>query len=335
MKSKTTGMVLGKFIPPHLGHVYLIDFARNYVDELVIVVETQQTQPIPGELRYNWVRQMFPDANVLQMTDENPQEPGEHPDFWQVWKQSLKKILPFSPDYLFASEDYGWKLAEVMGATFIPVDVERSVMPVSGTAVRDDPIGNWEFIPRVARPYFAKRICVFGPESTGKSTLCRQLAEHFDTVYVPEYARTHIEMHAAKNGTELSLDDIPLIARGQMAAEDAIALNANRFVFCDTDLIATTIWSDWLFNSCPDWILEEANRRTYDLYLLTDVDVPWIDDTVRYLPEERQSFLDRSIKELEDRNRNYVLLSGDWETRFKQANRAVKDLCLQQEQRTR
>ena len=66
-------MVLGKFIPPHLGHVYLIDFARNYVDELVIVVETQQTQPIPGELRYNWVRQMFPDANVLQMTDENPQ----------------------------------------------------------------------------------------------------------------------------------------------------------------------------------------------------------------------------------------------------------------------
>jgi len=328
VKSKTTGMVLGKFMPPHLGHVYLFDFARNYVDDLAIVVESQRNQPVPGELRYEWVRTMFPDTNVLHLTEENPQEPAEHPDFWQIWEQSLKRILPFSPDYLFASEDYGWKLAEVMGATFVPVDVDRTVMPVSGTAVREDPIANWDFIPRVARPYFAKRVCVFGPESTGKSTLCRQLAEHFKTVHVPEYARTHIEMHFAKSGKELSLDDIPLIARGQMAAEDAIAFNTNRVLFCDTDLISTTIWSDWLFKTCPNWILEEANRRTYDLYLVTDVDVPWVDDTVRYLPEERQSFLERCIAELKKRDRNYVLLSGDWETRFADAVKAVNDLGL-------
>ncbi|MFK7767825.1 MAG: AAA family ATPase [Mariniblastus sp.] len=327
MKSKsvtrTTGMVLGKFMPPHLGHVYLFEFAKNYVDDLAIVVETQRDQPIPGKLRFNWVREMFPDVQVLHLTDENPQEPSEHPDFWKIWQHSLNRILPFEPDFLFASEQYGWKLAEVMNAKFIPVDVDRNIMPVSGTEVRNDPLGNWKYIPRVARPYFAKRICIFGPESTGKSTLCKQLAAHFETVYVPEYARTHIEMHSKHCGHELSLDDIPLIARGQMAAEDAIAFNANRVLFCDTDLTATTIWSEWLFKSCPTWIAKEADRRHYDLYLLTDVDVPWVDDVVRYLPEERTSFLERCKHELKSRNRDFVLLSGDWQTRFDTAVRAV------------
>lgn len=321
-------MVLGKFMPPHLGHVYLFDFARHYVDDLAIVVETQRNQPIPGSLRYQWVRQMFPDTQVLHLTDENPQEPSEHPGFWEIWQASLNRILPFRPDYLFASEEYGWKLAEVLGAKFIPVDVDRTIMPVSGTAVREDPIGNWQYIPRVARPYFAKRVCIFGPESTGKSTLCRQLATHFETAFVPEYARTHIEMHQTKPGFELGIEDIDSIARGQMATEDAIAFNANRILFCDTDLIATTIWSDWLFKSCPDWILAEANSRTYDLYLVTDVDVPWIDDSVRYLPQERQSFLDRCVDELEKRDRKFVVLSGDWDARFAKAVAAIENMVL-------
>ena len=111
-----------------------------------------------------------------------------------------------------------------------------------------------------------------------------------------------------------------------MAAEDAIAFNSNRVLFCDTDLLTTTIWSDWLFKSCPNWIAEEANQRQYDLYLVTDVDVPWVDDVVRYLPEERKSFLDRCLKELDDRNRNFVLLSGDWQNRFDKAVEAVEQV---------
>lgn len=326
MGKKTTGLVLGKFMPPHMGHVFLFDFAKSYVDELAIVVETEHGQSISGEIRYDWVCAMCPDVSVLHLTDENPQEPSEHPDFWRIWQESLLRILPFVPDYLFASEEYGWKLSEVIGAKFIPVDIDRTIVPVSGTGVRQNPLLNWSHIPRVARPYFAKRVCVFGPESTGKSTLCRKLAEHFDTVHVPEYARTHIELHAAQSGRELSLEDIPAIARGQMAAEDAVAFNTNRVLFCDTDLIATTIWSNWLFKSCPQWIVEEANRRTYDLYLVTDVDVPWVDDVVRYLPEDRQSFFDRCIAELRQRERNFIVLSGDWQNRFDKAIAAVGEL---------
>lgn len=318
--SPTNGMVLGKFMPPHVGHLYLIDFARNYVDSLTLVVETELDQPVPGELRFQWLCETFPTVNVVHLTDGNPQDPSEHPDFWNIWHDSLMRLLPCRPDFVFASEEYGTKLAEVLGGRFVPVDVSRSAVPVSGTAIREAPMQNWEYIPRFARPYFAKRICIFGPESTGKSTLTLNLARHFDTVAVPEYARTHLE----RQGGEIDADDIPLIARGQMASEDALVFNANRLLFCDTDLVLTTIWSEWLYQSCVDWIREEAENRHYDLYLVTDVDVPWVEDSVRYLPQERQSFLDRCVGELDRLGRPYQLLSGDWECRFNAAVKAVE-----------
>ena len=316
----TSGMVLGKFMPPHLGHIYLVEFARNYVDRLTVVVGTLAREPIPGELRYRWMKELFPDVNVVHLTDENPQEPHEHPDFWDIWRDSLKRVLPGPVDHVFTSEPYGRKLAEVLGATSVPVDLARTAQPVSGTKVREDPMGHWAYLPRCVRPYFVRRICIFGPESTGKSTLARDLAARFGTVHVPEYARAHLEWQDGK----IVAGDIPRIARGQMAAEDALARSAHRLLFCDTDLITTTIWSDVLFGSCPDWIRAEADRRGYELYLLTGVDVPWVADSVRYLPEERRSFFDRCRQELDRRGRSYVVLNGSWDERLATATAAVE-----------
>ena len=122
MATRTTGMVLGKFLPPHLGHVYLVEFAQRFVDELTVVVGTLQREPIPGERRFQWMRELFPTANVVHLTDENPQDPSEHPDFWNIWRSSLLRVLPQAPDFVFASDDYGWKLAEVLGTLFAGPD---------------------------------------------------------------------------------------------------------------------------------------------------------------------------------------------------------------------
>lgn len=321
----TTGMLLGKFLPPHLGHVYLVEFACRYVDQLTVVVCTLQRESIPGSLRFEWMRELFPFVNVVHLTDELPQEPAEHPDFWALWKASLERVLPARPDCVFASEDYGLRLAEVLGGTFVPVDRSRAAMPVSGSAIREDPMTHWEYLPRPVRPYFLKRVCIYGPESTGKTTLARRLARHFETVWVPEYARTLIEAQ----GGHVAYEDMDRIARGQVASEEALARSANRVLFADTDALTTCIWSDTLFGRCPPQVAELAKKSSYDLYLLLDVDVPWVEDVARYLPENRDAFFARCREELEIRDRRYLHLSGHWDERFELARRAVDALLAE------
>ncbi|MBI4423060.1 MAG: AAA family ATPase [Elusimicrobia bacterium] len=316
------GLVLGKFLPPHRGHVYLVEFAQRYADRLTVVVGSLKSEPIPGELRCRWLRELFPNVEVLHLADENPQDPSEDPRFWDIWRASLERVLPAKPDLVFASEPYGLRLAQTLGARFVPVDPARAAVPVSARAIRADPFARWAFLPRCVRPHYAKRVCVFGPESTGKTTLARALAARLSTVWVPEYARAYLEAQ----GGELAAGDIPHIARGQRAAEDALARDANRVLVCDTDLLSTVIWSDTLFGSCPDWIRDEARLRRYDLTFLLDVDVPWVRDPVRYLPEQRRSFFERCRRELELHGRRYVVLSGPPKERLAEAARQARAL---------
>jgi HTH-type transcriptional regulator, transcriptional repressor of NAD biosynthesis genes len=105
-KKKTVGLIIGKFMPPHLGHMYLVDFAGNFVDELIVMVCTLKSEPIEGLLRYNWMKQLFPHHTIIHVTDENPQYPIEHPDFWNIWKETIQTRLTKKLDYVFASEEY-------------------------------------------------------------------------------------------------------------------------------------------------------------------------------------------------------------------------------------
>lgn len=317
---KTTGMVLGKFLPPHQGHVHLLSFAQNFVDKLYIVVGTLSTESIDGQLRYEWVKRLFPTAHVLHLDKDLPQEPSEHPDFWNIWRSNLQEILPVSPNFLFASESYGTPLAKELGATFIPVDLGREAVPVSGTKIRNNPFEYWSYLPNCVRPYFAKRICVFGPESCGKSTLTINLAKHFETVAIPEYARTLIEL----KGQDLTPADFITIVKGQIALEESLVEQANKMIFCDTDVLTTTIWSHELLGKCDEWIEQKAQERDYDLYILLQPDVPWIKDEVRYFPKERWDFYEKCKETLIQYDRNFVEIGGSWNERFDQAVFEVK-----------
>jgi HTH-type transcriptional repressor of NAD biosynthesis genes len=219
MEKTGHGLILGKFLPPHAGHQYLVQFAQNFVERLTVLVCSLPGEPIPGRLRYEWMCELFPSARIVHITYDLPQAPHEHPQFWDLWRKTVLAAAGEPIDFIFASEDYGYRLGEEVGATFIPVDLGRELVPTSGTAIRARPLDNWRFIPECVRPYFVKRVCLFGPESTGKSTLARDLASHFQTVYVAEFARGLLD---PKQGV-CSVSDIPLIARGQAAAEDALA----------------------------------------------------------------------------------------------------------------
>jgi HTH-type transcriptional regulator, transcriptional repressor of NAD biosynthesis genes len=307
---KSTGLLLGKFMPPHLGHQYIVDFARNYVDELIVVIGIRPEDPIQGNLRSQWLNEMIPSTKIIQVIDKNPVE--THPQYWNIWEKTLRNALPYIPDYLFASEDYGWKLAEVMQMKYIPVNHSRNLVPISATLIRNQPLKYWEYLPLAVKPYYVKKVCIYGPESTGKTILTQKLAKHYQTAYCEEYARGLIDFSNGK----VVYGDIEKIARGHKASEASLSRQSNRILFSDTDAIITTIWSEVLFHKIPKWVIDESNRCRYDLYLLTDIDTPWVEDCQRYLPHKRKWFLNRCIQELKKRNIDYKLITGSWNKRF-------------------
>lgn len=153
----TTGFLLGKFLPPHRGHLYLIEVAQQQVDHLTVLVCSLAREPIPGELRHRWVRDLFPGVNVQHFADDIPQYPHEDPEFWTLWRQAIRRYVPTGPDLVFTSEGYGDTLAQVLGARHVCVDRARATFPVSGTAVRANPAAYGRWLPPPVQAYFAQR----------------------------------------------------------------------------------------------------------------------------------------------------------------------------------
>lgn len=330
----TRGMVLGKFLPPHLGHKYLIDFASGLVDELTVLVCTLESQPIPGHLRYEWMRRSFGGVQVIHHTNELPDAPedAETPErFWEMWRTSILSHLDAPPDFVFASEPYGAKLAEVLGAQFIPGDYARELVPVSGTAIRANPARHWDFLLPAARPYFVRRVAVIGPESSGKSTLTKHLAAKYDTKCAAEYARAYLDA----THLEITPEAILAISRGHRASEDALAEQCRAaLLLCDTEALMTALWSRYFLGDVPPEVERHAAEDRYALYLVATATEEWVADPQRFTPDfaERAEFSRECVRELERLGRRFVVLSGTWEQRNAQAAAAIDDLLLDSQQ---
>jgi NadR type nicotinamide-nucleotide adenylyltransferase len=169
-----------------------------------------------------------------------------------------------------------------------------------------------------------QRISLTGPESAGKSSLAAQLAAHYGTTFVPEYARAYLE----ENGSAYTLADLEAIARGQLAAEDAAAALATGFLFCDTDLLVIKIWAENAFGTCPAWVLAELARPRYALTLLLAPDLPWAPDPLREHPDpaQRWHFYELYKAELVSRNWPFVEVNGPPAQRLKLALAACDKL---------
>ena len=163
------------------------------------------------------------------------------------------------------------------------------------------------------------RVALTGPESTGKTTLSRQLAAHYRTSWAPEYAREYLETH----GPAYTPPDLEAIAHGQLRAEATAEAEARRqgrpIFFCDTDLLVIKIWAEHAFGHCPDWIQQRIAGQRYDLVLLLSVDLPWEPDPLREHPHLRQHFYQRYQRELQAQQSNFAGISGSPAQRLAQA----------------
>ncbi len=180
-----------------------------------------------------------------------------------------------------------------------------------------------------------KKIVVIGPESTGKSTLCEQLAEHYRTVWVPEYARGYLLEH----GTHYSFDNLLTIARGQVELEERMARELKRshkasghdhpgLLFIDTNLYVMKVWCEFVFGQCHSWILDGIASRKYDLYLLCNIDLPWVKDELREYPdlESRLQLYHIYRDTMINQQVPWADISGNYEERLSKAISAVEKM---------
>jgi NadR type nicotinamide-nucleotide adenylyltransferase len=166
-----------------------------------------------------------------------------------------------------------------------------------------------------------KKVAVTGPESTGKSFLSKHLAQEFNTVWVPEFAREYL-LNLPDPGKYVE-EDLLKIAKGQLDSEDRLATSASDILICDTELLVIKIWSEFKYNRCHPWIVEQINKRKYDLYILCNIDIPWEYDPLRENPGLRKYFYHKFLKELYFLEATYVEVKGELNKRLKTAINAV------------
>ncbi|WP_420603855.1 AAA family ATPase [Flagellimonas sp.] len=171
------------------------------------------------------------------------------------------------------------------------------------------------------------KIVLFGPESTGKTTLSQQLARHYNTVWVPEYAREYLQDKWNNERKTCEPHDLLPIAEGQIRLENELSKKTTDLLICDTDLLETKVYSEAYYIGHCDPILEKyALQNTYDLYFLTYIDTPWEPDDLRDKPNEREKMFKCFQEALEKYDRNFVILKGDKQTRLKTAIKHIDKL---------
>ncbi|MFD7913176.1 AAA family ATPase [Streptomyces sp. NPDC059752] len=347
MRRHGHGLVLGKFYPPHAGHHHLVRTAQDQCERLTVLVCAASVESVPLADRVAWMREAHPGAEVVGAVDDIPVDLHD-PEIWEAHMAVFRGAVPGQVDAVFTSEEYGSELARRFGAEEVLVDRERTLFPVSGTAVRRDPAGSWEFLGPAVRAALTRRVVVLGAESTGTTTLSRALADHYrrrsgvwaKTGWVAEYGRRYSEekLAAARAAdpaaswadVSFTSQEFPVIARHQDGDEEHAARLGSPVLFCDTDSFATGIWHERYMGGRNAEVERIADLTRRDLYLLTDhADVPFEDDGLRDGEHLRPWMTERFRAELERTGRRFLVVRGDRAARLEAAVRAVDALLAE------
>ena len=175
------------------------------------------------------------------------------------------------------------------------------------------------------------KIALFGPESTGKTTLAKQLAAYYNTEWVPEFARDYLQLKWEENQQICTLDDMMPIAYGQVALENEKLKAAKKYLFCDTNLMVTKVFSEVYYGFCNPSLIDAAIEHEYDLFFLTDIDVPWEKDDIRDKPEGRETVFSVFRQTLIEAKKPFITISGNEENRLAKAKVIVDNLTIAKE----
>lgn len=316
--------VFGKFMPFHKGHEAMIRFALSKSDFVTVLVCVSDKETVPGARRQSWIAETFADqknVNVqvfVYMESELPNSSVSSTVVSEVWARVFKRLLP-DHSLLITSEPYGNYVAGFMQIKHIPFDNSKTLVPVSATAIRNNPVENWLFLPEAVRRDLALKVVILGTESTGKTTLTEKLAAYFKCTKVLEAGRDLIP-----DSNAFSIDDLYLVAREHAKRIDEAAAGNNALVIIDTDIHITKSYCRYSFEKELEVSDDIYRANKAQLYLYLNNDVEYYQDGTRLSEEERDKLDAFHRQVIKEANLPVVEISGSWEERFQQAVEQIR-----------
>lgn len=317
MDKRTVGLALGKFAPLHKGHQFVLDIATEQTDAQVFVIyDSPATTSIPLGVRANWIRALYPKAEVIQAWG-GPEQVGLNPELMRAHESFLREVLGGRQiTHFFNSEAYGEHTSKSLGAIDVQVDPNRIQFPVSGTDLRKTPFSLRQFLSPVVLSDLITKVVFLGAPSTGKSSMARAAAERLETTFMPEYGREYWEKHAKDR--RLTMDQLEEIAKTHRMREEQLLKEANQTIFVDTDASTTAVFADY-YHGTRSPLLEQLSLQAvkrYDLTFLCLPDFPYADTEDRSGEANQIEFQHRILSELRAQRRPFIELAGTPEERL-------------------
>lgn len=276
------GLIVGKFWPLHPGHSNLIETALACCQRVTVQLLVHANEDVPLDTRAAWIREIHPRAHLVFGYDAAPVD-FDDSNVWGQHMLVITSLLDQPVDAVFTSDDYGAELARRLSAQWVQVDPGRHLNPISGTAVRSNPEAFWHSLHPAVRAHYVRRVVITGAESTGTTTLAKSLAAHLQCEWVPEFGREWSEKRAGGLARRWETSEFLEIARTQIDNDNRAArLTPNRWLICDTDALATTIWHERYMGCGSPALHEIAAQQTPPFArVLTGDEIPFVQDALR------------------------------------------------------
>jgi HTH-type transcriptional regulator, transcriptional repressor of NAD biosynthesis genes len=310
-------MTLGKFAPLHRGHQHVIETALAEMDHVVVVIyDACEVTSVPLPVRARWIRQLYPEVEIIEAWD-GPSTVSDDPRTTRIHDAYLTRLLAGRTiTHFYSSEFYGDHVSRALGAIDRRVDPNRSVVPISGSVIREQPFRCRQYLEPLVYRDLVTKVVLLGAPSTGKSTLAEGLASRYDTEWMPEYGREYWDAH--QSDRRLTLEQLVEIAREHRRREDELVQKANRYLFVDTDATTTLQFSMYYHGRAADELqrLADQTRDRYDVFLLCQPDIPYDDTADRSGSAQRELFHRQISADLMARRIPFVRIGGTQEQRI-------------------
>jgi HTH-type transcriptional regulator, transcriptional repressor of NAD biosynthesis genes len=322
------GMYGGCFNPVHLGHVNAIIEASSMCEKLYVVLSSTPYDEIPKEERYMWLKQITKDMDNVEVVNVIDNSKSKKNYNWSKGKEDILNIIQNNIDIVFAGNDYkGTNYFESLYENVYYFD--REEINISSSQIRNDPFKYYDYLPEVVKPYYNKKVVIIGTESCGKSTLVRNLAKSYNTVYVEEVGRDICDEAGGIDNMQPK-HFIEILFKHKQREIDLIK-QANKVLFIDTEAIVTLYYYRLLFKEDKNFtnlVTSIVNTNNYDKYVFLEPDVKWVQDGTRtYGEDEIRIKNNNNLKQMfNELNIEYTTINGNYHERYIKTKKLINDI---------